>query len=408
MATSKISESLTTRSSVESRSWTHRRVLALLMSSAILLVFDALIGTSPASAALPKNVLVFSKTDGFRHSSIPAGIAAVQQLGSVNGFGVTATEDATSFTPAILSRYQAVIFLSTTGDVLNNTQQAAFESYLASGGGFVGVHSASDTEYDWPWYGGLVGTYFAGHPPVQMATLNVEDRTTVATAHLGATWDRSDEWYNFRTSPRASARVLLSLSEASYSGGTMGDHPIAWCQNYGGGRSFYTGLGHTEASFADTDFTRFLLGGIRIAAGWASADCTPEAERVVGLRASVNDRYVVAESAGSAPLLTNRVTMGLWEEFDLVDRGGGKVALRSHANNSYVCAEAAGTAPLIANRGTVGEWETFTLVYQPDGRISLRATANGRYVTAEDGGRGALIANRTAIGWWETFDLVSR
>ncbi|MEV8352693.1 ThuA domain-containing protein [Streptomyces niveus] len=230
---------------------------------------------APAAAPLTK-VLVFSKTAGFRHSSIPAGIAAVQRLGAANGFTVTATEDAGAFTTGNLAQYQAVVWLSTTGDVLNTAQQTAFESYVANGGGYVGVHAASDTEYDWPWYGGLVGAYFASHPATQQATVKVEDRASPATSHLPQRWTRTDEWYNYRANPRSAVKVLASLDETSYTGGTMGDHPIAWCQDYRGGRSWYTGLGHTEESYADPAFTTMLLGGIQTAARAKAADCRPE------------------------------------------------------------------------------------------------------------------------------------
>ncbi|MER7890097.1 ThuA domain-containing protein [Micromonospora sp. NPDC094482] len=237
----------------------------------------ATVTPTPAEAAPLSKVLVFSKTAGFRHSSIPNGIAAIQQLGATNGFTVTATEDATAFSTANLAQYQAVVFLSTTGDVLNAGQQSAFEAYLAAGGGFVGVHAAADTEYDWPWYGGLVGGYFASHPATQQATIRVEDRANPSTAHLPSTWTRTDEWYNYRTNPRSAVKVLASLDESSYSGGSMGgDHPITWCHSYGGGRAWYTGLGHTEQSYSDPNFTRMLLGGIQVAGGAASADCRPE------------------------------------------------------------------------------------------------------------------------------------
>ncbi|MFJ2645225.1 ThuA domain-containing protein [Streptomyces sp. NPDC087420] len=232
--------------------------------------------SSAAAAAPLTSVLVFSKTAGFRHSAIAAGIAAVRQLGTANGFSVTATEDAAAFTTANLARYQAVVWLSTTGDVLNAAQQTAFESYIASGGGYVGVHAAADTEYDWPWYGGLVGAYFASHPATQQATVKVEDRSSPSTAHLPQRWTRTDEWYNYRANPRSAVKVLASLDETSYTGGSMGDHPITWCQNYRGGRSWYTGLGHTEESYADPAFTTTLLGGIRTAAGATPADCRPE------------------------------------------------------------------------------------------------------------------------------------
>ncbi|NGN68645.1 DUF1080 domain-containing protein [Streptomyces sp. A7024] len=228
----------------------------------------------------PKNeaaVLVFSKTAGFRHDSIPDGIAAIQKLGTENGFTVTATENSDTFNPGTLAKYKAVVFLSTTGDVLNAEQQTAFENYIKAGGGYVGVHAAADTEYDWPFYGGLVGAYFHSHPAIQQATIKVEDRAHPATAHLPAAWERTDEWYNYRTNPREVAKVLAVLDESSYTGGTMaGDHPISWCQEYEGGRVFYTGLGHTKESYAEENFLKMLLGGIRYAMGTAHADARPE------------------------------------------------------------------------------------------------------------------------------------
>ncbi|GAA1287143.1 ThuA domain-containing protein [Saccharothrix xinjiangensis] len=238
----------------------------------------ALTSGPPAAAAdAPYDVLVFSKTAGFRHDSIPAGTQLVRDLGAANGFTVTATEDSTHFTTANLSRYEAVVFLNTTGDVLNATQQTAFESYVRGGGGYVGVHSASDTEYDWPFYGELVGAYFTSHPAIQQATTRVEDRAHAATAHLGPTWTRTDEWYNFRGDVRSTARVLATLDESSYSGGSMGaDHPHTWCKAVGGGRSFYTGSGHTQAAYAEPGFRSMILGGIRYAAGRTRADCRPE------------------------------------------------------------------------------------------------------------------------------------
>lgn len=223
------------------------------------------------------DVLVFSRTAGFRHSSIDEGVTALRELGAANNFTVTATEDPAAFTPSNLAGYEAVVFLSTTGDVLDPTQQTAFEGYMAAGGGYVGVHAAADTEYDWSWYAGLAGALFQSHPAVQPARIEVEDRAHDATAHLGPAWQRTDEWYDYRTNPRTSAHVLASLDETSYSGGSMGgDHPIAWCKDYAGGRAFYTGGGHTEESYGDPAFRRHLLGGIRWAAELTEADCRPE------------------------------------------------------------------------------------------------------------------------------------
>ncbi|TDB88871.1 ThuA domain-containing protein, partial [Micromonospora fluostatini] len=151
---------------------------------------------TPASAAdEPFDVLVFSRTAGFRHDSIPVGTQTIRDLGAANNFTVTATEDPTTFTTGTLSRYEAVVFLNTTGDVLNDSQQAAFEAYIGAGGGFVGVHAAADTEYGWSFYGNLVGAYFAAHPAIQPATVTVQDRAHPATAHLPRAWNRTDEWY---------------------------------------------------------------------------------------------------------------------------------------------------------------------------------------------------------------------
>ncbi|WP_406137896.1 ThuA domain-containing protein [Streptomyces anulatus] len=224
-----------------------------------------------------KRVLVFSKTAGFRHDSIPTGIAALKEIGKDTNITVDSTESAAQFTTSNLARYDAVAFLSTTGDVLNSEQQKAFENYVATGGGYVGIHAAADTEYDWEFYGGLVGAYFDSHPQIQPATVRVEDHDHPATAHLDEEWQRTDEWYNYGTNPRDKAKVLATLDETTYTGGNMkGDHPISWCQTYEGGRSFYTGLGHTKESYAEPAFRSHVLGGLRYATGQVKADCKPD------------------------------------------------------------------------------------------------------------------------------------
>ena len=223
-------------------------------------------GPSPVTPAF--SILVFSKTTGFRHDSIPAGVSAVRQLGSARGFSVEATEDANAFTDDSLGKHKAVVFLSTTGDVLNAGQEAAFERFIRRGGGFVGVHSASDTEYDWPFYGALVGAYFGGHPDIQNATIHIEDGAHPVAASLPRPWARRDEWYNFQRNPRGRVNVIATLDERTYTGGTMApDHPIIWSQTYEGGRSFYTALGHTQESYSETSFVDHLGRGILWAAG---------------------------------------------------------------------------------------------------------------------------------------------
>jgi type 1 glutamine amidotransferase len=234
--------------------------------------------------------LIFSKTAAFRHNEcIPQGTTRIAQMGVRNGFDVDATENADLFTDDNLAKYDVVIFLCTTGDVLNADQQSAFERYIRGGGGYAGIHSASDTEYDWAWYGGLVGAYFRDHPggpagnaQFQVATMNVEDPHTPATRRLGRTWTREEEWYNFRTNPRGSVHVLLSVDESTYDprgysvpGGSppMGDHPISWCHRYDGGRAFYTALGHKGTYWDEPLLLSHILGGIEMAAGATRFDC---------------------------------------------------------------------------------------------------------------------------------------
>jgi len=227
--------------------------------------------TPTTNDSCPKRLLIFSKTGGFRHASIKDGKIALQKLAAQHNYAVDFTEDSSVFTDANLARYDAVVFLLTTGTILNDIQKAAFERYIRAGGGYVGVHSASDTEYDWSWYGGLVGAYFDrihGHSKVMQATIHVTDRTQPSTMMLPAVWIRTDEWYNFATNPRGRVNVLMTIDEKSYKGGTMGaDHPIAWYHEYDGGRAWYTALGHTSASYYEPLFLAHLWGGIVYAAG---------------------------------------------------------------------------------------------------------------------------------------------
>jgi cytochrome c len=232
----------------------------------VLLPLVQNIGTPVAAET---RILVFSKTAGFRHDSIATAVAAITQLGQQHGFAVDSTEDAAQFTDTNLARYRAVVFLMTTGDVLEDSQQSAFERYIRAGHGYVGIHSASDTEYEWPWYGQLVGAYFKDHPAIQRATVNIDVTDHSSTQGLPQPWVRTDEWYNFRANPRSQVTVLMTLDEASYTGGNMGDHPIAWYHPFDGGRAWYTGGGHTAVSYQDEYFLRHLLGGIQYAAGLA-------------------------------------------------------------------------------------------------------------------------------------------
>ncbi|GAB3704257.1 hypothetical protein GCM10027592_35390 [Spirosoma flavus] len=220
--------------------------------------------SSSAAAPLALNrVLVFSKTKGFRHSSIPAGKMALMKLGKENGFAVDTTEDASKFTEANLKQYGAVIWLSTTGNVLDDAQQAAFERYIQAGGGYVGIHAAADTEYDWPWYNKLVGAYFLSHPKQQNAEIEIVDKSHPSTKMLPDRWKRWDEWYNYK-SIQTDLKVLGKLDEKTYEGGKNGDnHPFIWHHEVDGGKAFYTGGGHTDESYTDAMFLQHILGGIK-------------------------------------------------------------------------------------------------------------------------------------------------
>lgn len=222
--------------------------------------------TGNIAQELPR-VLLFTKTAGFRHDNIEKGVAALKLLGDSNGIAVEHTEDASIFEDKQLERYQAIIFFSTTGDIFNDTQKAAFVRYIQSGNGFVGIHAASDTEHNWPWYGAMIGAYFMSHPEIQTADLHIKDHQHPATRHLPAVWTRKDEWYDFKNLS-AQVHVLMTIDEGTYKGGKMGSyHPMSWYHEYDGGRAFYTALGHTNESFDEPNFLLHILGGIRYAIG---------------------------------------------------------------------------------------------------------------------------------------------
>ncbi|MFJ1968691.1 ThuA domain-containing protein [Streptomyces sp. NPDC087903] len=209
-------------------------------------------------------LLLYTRTTGYRHDSIPAAVAAVRTLGD---FEADATEDTAALEES-LDRYAAVVFLSTSGEVLTPAGRERLAAYVEAGGGFAGVHAAACTEYTWPYYGELLGARFARHPEFQPGRAVVEDRGHPATRHLPAVWDFTDEWYDFHANPRGTVRVLLRADESSYEGGGMGDdHPLAWCHERGDGRTFYTALGHAAEAYEDPDFRAHLRGGISWAAG---------------------------------------------------------------------------------------------------------------------------------------------
>lgn len=243
--------------------------------SIILLICLAFAVTAKAQTKQFK-VLLVTTTRGWHHESVHTGVLAIQQLGVRNYFDVVLMEDPNSFTDKNLEQFKAVIFLNTTGDIFDSTQQKVMERFIQSGKGFVGIHSASDTEYDWEWYTKLVGRMFYIHPAIQTARLNITD--TLFPGLQGFTGNKlwTDEWYEFGPEKVNDLQYLLAVDETSFNpvvqwgpkkGNGMGKfHPLAWYHTYDGGRSFYTALGHMPAVYGDPAFLNHLYAGILWAA----------------------------------------------------------------------------------------------------------------------------------------------
>jgi type 1 glutamine amidotransferase len=259
----------------EARRYFLHNLLPFLLAGVFALNFHPLKAATRDVAGSPCRVLVFSKTLGFRHASITNGIAAIRHLGAASGFAVEATEEAGAFNSTNLARFQAVVFLSVTGDVLNPGQERAFQNYVEGGGGFAAIHGAlfgpKACEDKWAWYGEMFCCAFTNHSKVLPATVVVEDANHPANAGLPARWERAEEWYNYTGTPRGCAHILATVDETTYQGGRMGkDHPIIWCRGIGKGRMWYTAMGHTATSFSEPLFLKHLLGGIQFVAGQTS------------------------------------------------------------------------------------------------------------------------------------------
>jgi type 1 glutamine amidotransferase len=241
-----------------------KKVMILLLSS--ILSFGAI-----AQKDSKLRVFVFSKTKGYRHKSIPAGLKAITALAQDRGWVVTATEDESFFTDENLAKFDVCVFLNPTGDNLNDEQQQAFERFIAKGKGFVGIHAAADTEYEWRWYGDLCGAFFKTHPPYQQATINIENTNHPAMKPFQAmkTYTVEDEWYSFRENPRGKVTVLATLDENSIkilpkedTGWRMGYHPIIWYHEQNGARAFYTGFGHGDNAFENEKIQQHIGAAI--------------------------------------------------------------------------------------------------------------------------------------------------
>lgn len=340
------------------------------------------------------HVLVFSKTAAFRHDSIPVGVKMFESMGLREGVTCEATEDAAEFNPERLGNFNAVVFLSTTGDVLNDAQQLALQEFVEAGGGFVGIHAASDTEYDWGWYGECVGAYFKSHPTIQPARVLVEDRRHPSTQFLPEVWERTDEWYDFRANPRGKVRVLASLDPKSYSGSSMADdHPITWCRQVGKGRAWYTAFGHTAETYGEPNFRRMVYEAIV----WASQGRTPKDATPIefmGTPGWTNEGGVWSNGEGKTANLVSKEFYGDGHyhiEF-LVPKGSnsgvylqGRYELQivddegpltySSVGGIYAGYDGQkGYAPLADARLKAGEWNTYDIVFRAprfDGETKL-------------------------------------
>lgn len=230
------------------------------------LIASSLIPIQSCSQTEPLKILVFSKTAGFRHASIADGQQALFRLGEQMGIEVDTTEDAGFFNPEQLKTYGAVVFLNTTGDVLNEAQEDAFEAYIQSGGAYMGIHAATDTEYDWLWYGKLAGAYFGGHPSnpnVREGKVTVLDHSHPSTVNLPETWIKRDEFYDFKAY-NTDVKALITVDESSYNWEKTGNfHPLSWYHEFDGGRAFYTNFGHTKAAYNEPHMIAHLKGGLQ-------------------------------------------------------------------------------------------------------------------------------------------------
>jgi len=249
-----------------------QRLLAAALLLALAVTGDVqLVRAARVRGAAP-GILVFTRTTGYRHASIPAAVAAVRAFVRRDGFTVVATEDSRTFSDATLRRFRAVAFLLTIGTVLDADQRGALECFVRHGCGWLGVHSASDTEYAWPFYGWLVGAYVRRHPAIQPATVKVANRRNPATALLPAVWRRVDDWYDFQSNPRGRVHVLATVNERSYRGGEMGaDRLIAWCHEDLGSRALYTAMGHTIAAYHEPLLLAHLRGALDYVLGYGRA-----------------------------------------------------------------------------------------------------------------------------------------
>jgi type 1 glutamine amidotransferase len=243
---------------------------------ALVIALHALCMTANAAAADQARVLVYSGSTGFRHDSIPAAVEAMKAIAIKAGYGVDATEDPEVFTAEKLKAYKVIVFVSTTTDPKKpesewfvGARRDALQGFLKDGKGVVGLHAAGDSHYHWPWYGQMIGGYFERHPKgTPKGVVTVRDAKHPATAKLPKTLERNDEWYYYKDFD-PTMRLLVTVDPATIGQGEadVNPNPVVWCHDFGGGRVFYNGLGHTSESYSEPYMVTLLEGGLAYAAG---------------------------------------------------------------------------------------------------------------------------------------------
>ncbi len=382
----------------------------MVAALAIALHFSSFTQVPTGQALLTPNprVLVFSKTAGFRHDSIPVAIEAIKEIATKRGFTVTATEDASVFSTTNLEKFDAVLFLCTTGDILDGLQQDALYKFVTKdGGGFLGLHAAADTEYDWPQYKDLIGAYFKRHPQIQEAKIIVEDPCHPSTQSLPKTWTRTDEWYDYIANPRKDVRVLMSLDPKSYTGSEMpDDHPITWCNEVGNGRTWYSGLGHTKETYAEPLFMDSLYEAIvwtsqksrpkgrtdlkwKTQKGWTEGgnkldNVTGQADHLVSTEsfgdALIHVEFAIPKGSNSGVYVQGRYEVQIFDSFgktkeELTFADSGGIYQRWKDEKGFE-----GMPPKVNALRPPGQWNTYDILFRAPRFEGKRKVANARFL----------------------------
>jgi len=243
-----------------------RNLLAVALLASLVSGAVSIRAESPKVLIYTRNGPTADGKKGFVHDNIAACTAMLQQLGKDNGFATDVSDKPEVFTDANLKQYRVIIFANSNNEAFaTEEQKVAFQKFIRSGGGFVGIHSACGSERKWPWFWSLLGGTFVRHPKFQPFTINVVDRDHPSTKHLGATWKWADEFYYIKEMPKDLHILLegdLSTLTDSQKPKDRATQPLAWCHEFEGGRSWYTSLAHKKEDYSKPDLQKHILGGI--------------------------------------------------------------------------------------------------------------------------------------------------